>query len=371
MFLSSINANGSTQGATAILDSSPVATSTAGTYYSATVTEADKGVGFSDEKADEFKTEDAAPAPKAQPMPATAIELNEWQPDVPYLKQLEKAAPSQYFAEYLLLKKQYKNQPSFYADVARFLFNKKNNELALQVLSNINELKLEDAELLRIVANQLLEMGQQELAVETFKDILEIRGEQPQSYRDLALAQNEAGNYDEAVKLLNKVVTGKWDSRFGEVKAIALNEMNAIISSRPQVNIAGIDKRLIKAMPVDVRIVIGWSADNSDIDLWVTDPRREKCYYSEPETSSGGRISNDVTQGYGPEEYQVKKALNGDYVVEINLFGDRRQTLGGPVTVKAELFTNFGKPNQKREIINFRLTSDKEVIRIGSLSFKG
>jgi len=313
----------------------------------------------------------AVPLSPQAPPTSDNIQLNEWQPDVPYLKQLEKTAPSAYLSTYLELKKEYENQPSFYADVARFFFSRQNNELALQVLSNINELKLEDAELLRIVANQLLEMGERELAVETFKDILEIRGEQPQSYRDLALAQNEAGNFEEAVKLLYKVATSSWDSRFGEVKAIALNEMNAIISSHPQVNITGIDTRLVKAMPVDVRIVIGWSSDNSDIDLWVTDPHKEKCYYSNSETAAGGRISNDVTQGYGPEEFLMKKAVNGNYLVEINLFGDRRQTLGGPVTVKAELFTNFGKPNQKREVINCRLTSDKEVIKIGELSIKG
>lgn len=372
----SANAAVGSQGSFATVDSAVVYKSTPGANYATTITEADKVLSFSasdDEgvatKKDEEIISHAPPAPQA--VPANQIELNEWQPDVPYLKQLEKTSPSQYFTEYVLLKKQYRLQPSFYADVARFLFNKKQQELSLQVLSNISELKLEDAELLRIVANQLLEMGELDIAVETFKEISEIRAEQPQSHRDLALAQNEAGNYNEAVKLLYKVATQNWDDRFGEVKAIALNEMNAIISSRPQVNTAGIDRRLINPMPVDVRIVIGWSADNSDIDLWVTDPRKEKCYYSEPETSAGGRISNDVTQGYGPEEYQMKKALNGNYQVEINLFGDSRQTLGGPVTVKAELFTNFGRPGQKREVINFRLTSDKEVIRIGTLNFKG
>jgi len=298
---------------------------------------------------------------------AADIELNVWKPDMPYLKQLEKTAPANYFAAYLLLKKTYQSQPSFFADVARFLFEKKQHQLALQVLSNINEMKLEDAELLRVVANELLEFGESELAVQTFKDILEIRGEHPQSYRDLALAENEAGYYDEAVRLLYKVATESWDSRFGEVQQIALNEMNAIISAHPSVNTKGINTKLIAAMPVDVRIVIGWSTDNSDIDLWVTDPSKEKCYYGHSETSNGGRISRDVTQGFGPEEYSIKKAPNGKYLVEVNFFGDRRQTLGGPVTIKAELFTNFGRPNQKRETINCRVAGNKEVIRIGSL----
>ena len=59
----------------------------------------------------------------------------------------------------------------------------------------------------------------------------------------------------------------------------------------------------------------------------------------------------------------------GNYAVDVNLFGDTRQTIGGPITIKAELFTNFGKVNQKRKIINCRVGSNKEVIRIGALHF--
>jgi Ca-activated chloride channel family protein len=122
-------------------------------------------------------------------------------------------------------------------------------------------------------------------------------------------------------------------------------------------------------MPVDVRIVISWNADNSDIDLWVTDPLKEKCFYQNSATSLGGRISQDVTGGYGPEEFMLKKAVNGKYKVEVNLYGDNRQTLGGPIAIKADLFTDYGKPTQKRETINFRVTTGKEVVELGALSF--
>jgi len=220
------------------------------------------------------------------------------------------------------------------------------------------------------MANQLLEVNEKALAIETFREILKMREEEPHSYRDLALAVNESGDHYEAIELLYKVITGSWDERFGDVKAIAINEMNAIISAhKNEVNTSSVDNRFIYPMPVDVRIVIGWNTDNSDIDLWVTDPLDEKCFYQHPETEAGGRISQDVTGGYGPEEFRLKKAVNGKYTVEANLYGDTRQTLGGPISIKAEMFTDFGKPTQKREIINFRVTTNKEVVRIGSLKF--
>ncbi len=307
----------------------------------------------------------------SQGTPTPVIQVNDWNADVPYLKELDKTTPAKYYEKYLSLKNGYSNQPSFYVDVARYLYQKNNKQLALQVLSNVTEMKLEDPELLRVVANQLVEFGETALAVELFKELLAIREEEPQAYRDLALAYNEAGKYQQAVDLLYKVATAVWEDRFDGIRSIALNEMNAIISAHPgQLNLSGIGKKFIQPMPLDVRIVIGWSSNDSDIDLWITDPAKEKCSYQNKSTSTGGNISSDITQGYGPEEFILRKAAKGNYIIEANLFGDRRQTLGGPITIQAELFTNFGKHTQVRKVINCRVTSDKEVVNIGSLKFE-
>ncbi|MES2773298.1 MAG: VIT domain-containing protein [Bacteroidota bacterium] len=314
---------------------------------------------------DEEVKEDESPAAVSP-----QIQLSEWASEATYLKELGKVAVSDQPKKYLSLKKDYLKQPSFFVDVARFFYEKSNKTMALQVLSNIAEMKLENPELLRVLANQLIEFGETELAIETFKEVLNIRVEEPQSYRDLALAYIETGKYQLAVDLLYQVVTGTWDERFGGIKSIALNEMNAVISGHAkEVNIAGIDKQFIQSMPMDVRIVIGWSSNDSDIDLWVTDPAKEKCSYENTTTSGGGIISGDVTQGYGPEEFCVRKARNGNYEVDVNLYGDTRQTLGGPITIKAELFTNFGRTNQQRKVINCRVVSDKELIQVGVLHF--
>jgi len=299
-----------------------------------------------------------------------SIELKDWKPDVPYLKEIEKAKPGDYEAVYTSLKKQYGTQPSFYIDMARFFFARKQQASGVRILSNVAELKLEEASLLRMMANQLMEAGEKELALMAYRDILVMREEEPQSYRDLALACNENGLYAEAVQLFYQLILGYWDNRFHDIQAVALNEMNAVISAHPrEVSTAGIDQRLIYAMPVDVRIVISWNTDNSDMDLWVTDPGKEKCSYENTRTAIGGRITQDVTQGYGPEEFMLKKAMNGDYTVEVNLFGDSRQTLGGPTAIKADLYTDFGKPTQKKQTINFRVSEAKEVVEIGKLKF--
>jgi uncharacterized protein YfaP (DUF2135 family) len=39
-----------------------------------------------------------------------------------------------------------------------------------------------------------------------------------------------------------------------------------------------------------------WHADNTDIDLWVTEPSGEKAYYGHNCTTIGGLVSRDFTK---------------------------------------------------------------------------
>ena len=123
-------------------------------------------------------------------------------------------------------------------------------------------------------------------------------------------------------------------------------------------------------MPCDVRITLEWNYDNSDVDLWVTDPRGEKCFYSHARTEIGGRISKDFTGGYGPEEFLLKKAIDGKYKIEANYYGNSRQKLTGPATVLAKLTTYYGTALEKTESIVVRLKDQSEVVEIGKLSYK-
>ncbi len=103
--------------------------------------------------------DDYKPVTKEQKPEAPGITVKEWKPDAPYLKILEATAADKQTEKYLELKKQYKTQPSFYVDVARYFYSKHKQELAIRVLSNVCELQLEDAELLRMVATKCLSLA--------------------------------------------------------------------------------------------------------------------------------------------------------------------------------------------------------------------
>ncbi len=298
------------------------------------------------------------------------ISLNAWTSDAPYMYELKKTAKENLYAKYLELKPKYKQTPSFFVDASDYFMKQGEPELALRILSNIAELGLENHQLLRVLAHRLQQLNENKLAIRVFEDILKIRGEEPQSYRDLGLAYEQNKEYQQAVDVLCRVVNRKWDGRFPEVESLVACEINHILSkSGMKLQLDSLDKRLIKAMPCDVRVVINWDTDNCDMDLWVTDPHRDKCFYGAPLTSRGGKMTRDFTGGYGPEVFMIKKAAEGKYKVEVNYYGNSNQSLTGPTTVQAELYTNYGLPNESKKVITLRLDENKEVIALGDLLF--
>ncbi len=302
--------------------------------------------------------------------PEPGIELKAWDPDTPYLRAIKGAAKADAFKVYLAQKQAYGGSPAFYLDCAEFFFNHGQKAVAIQVLSNIAELELEDAALLRVVAYRLQQAKELELAALLLEDVLRLRPEEPQSYRDLALVLADQRQYVRALELLAKVVMNQWD-RFEGIELVALMEFNAIV---PRAKAAGVrklplDPRLVKLLDLDVRISLGWDADLTDIDLWVIEPSGEKVAYDHQQSTIGGLVSTDFTQGYGPEEYVLRRAMPGDYVVKANFFGSSAQALQGAVTLRLELITNFGRPNEKRQSTTVRLTEAKDTFTVGTLKF--
>ena len=311
-----------------------------------------------------------ATAPRSTPAPAfvptSKIELNAYNPDTPYLKVMEYTEESKAIETYYKLKKEYGNTPSFYVDVADYFFKKGNREQAILVVSNLAELSLDDPQLLRMLGYKLSNYSAKKEAVQVFRKVAQLREEEPQSFRDLGLALAEDAQYNEAAKNLYRVVTNEWSSRFGDVQLVTLNDLNSLIARHQGIDVSYIDKRLLKKEPVDVRVVLSWDTDNCDMDLWVTDPKDEKCYYQNTLTYLGGKISRDVTQGYGPEEFMLKKAENGKYKVQVDYFGTHSQKQLMPVSLRITFYTHFGTPQQKQEETTVRLSNAKEVIEVGA-----
>jgi hypothetical protein len=372
------------------------------------------------------------------------IVIKPWDPKTPYLVALKAAKPSQAFAVYMTNRKEYGNSPAFFLDCADFFYKKHKLDLSLQILSNIAEMELENAALLRILGHKLVQQRRFDLAVLVFEQVLKLRGEEPQSYRDLALAlarrafelsctqilsrtsipdevirltpageaalkaaaakgdartarlrrpKRPAGKSRNvkhmtvedakliyaridadnirAIRLLYKVVTGQWDDRFEEIEVIALTEMNRILRRVKPSQIAHlqIDKTLKDLLDADVRIVMTWDADNTDIDLHVVEPSGEEVNYKHELSTIGGAVSEDLTEGYGPEEYMIRKAMHGVYTIKAKYYGSRSVKITGAVTVQVDIYTNFGRNSEDHKSITVQLKNKEEMITVGQIEF--
>ena len=118
---------------------------------------------------------------------------------------------------------------------------------------------------------------------------------------------------------------------------------------------------------VDLRIILSWDADETDVDLHVTEPSGEEAYYGHRRTRSGGDVSKDITDGYGPEEYLLRKAPAGNYKIRAHYFASHQQEVFGPATATATIFTDWGRPNQRFQTLSIRLDKAREMIELGTV----
>lgn len=295
--------------------------------------------------------------------------------DKEYMKLIE--ASKNPYQTYLDLRKDYAETPAYYFDVATFFFQKKERETGLKILSSIADLGLEDAELYKMLAYKLKEIEEYQTELFITKKVLDWRPFDAQSYRDYALALQDNEQYQSALEHLYKVLTNDYSieiaNRDRDITEIIVPEINNLISlHRKELNLSKINKDIIAELPVDIRVVMNWNKDMTDIDLWVTDPNGEKCFYGHRTTAIGGRMSEDVTQGFGPEQFMLKKAIKGKYKIETNFFGERQMSISGPTTISAEIYLMYSSGKQVKKMITFqnnKPNSGGEGILVGEFEF--
>lgn len=307
---------------------------------------------------------------------SSSLNISKWESNAEYMSDIKAVDPVDLYEKYLELKPANRKNPSFYFDVATYMFQKKQREDGLRVISNLAELELENAELLRSLGRILSENEFYEEAIYIFKRVLKLRPFEPHSVIDLGLTYNEMEEYQQAIVYLYKVIDTNWNfdvnSRFPSIELITLHDINNIIYHRKDsLDYSFINECFIKNMPLDIRIVIDWDANETDIDLHTNDPWEEKCSYQNKETTIGGIISNDITQGYGPEEFRLKHAIEGKYEIKVHFYGSQKQSSIGNVTVRAYVYTNFGNEKEEKQTLTLQLEPDKKgMYSIGNIEFK-
>ena len=304
------------------------------------------------------------------------IELKSWNPNTPYIKILEQESTIELaYKKYLEIRNDFSNSPSFYLDVCDFFTQRSKPKIAITILTNLMEIELNNHEIMKALAYKLEYFKKYELASIVYEKVLELRPEEPQSYRDLALAYEQTGKIQESYDLLYALYNGELlekddEERFYGIEQIAYVELTRLTNKYgKKLRLTKSEKEKFQEIPLDVRVVIDWNHNDTDIDLWVVDPMGEKAYYSNAETKLGGHMSEDMTDGYGPEEFMLKNAPKGEYKVLVDYYADNVQKISGPTVLKVTMFTNYGRSNEKKETITVRLDKEEDELEVGSLKF--
>ena len=231
--------------------------------------------------------------------------------------------------------------------------------------------------------------GDETRALWLYERIVYLEPDRPQPLRNLALAlaaraartgeraearDLQRRDYQRALDLLNDVVMGDWQNKYDGIEIISLMEANHIVPRLRELGITNVplDRRLIAALDVDLRVILEWNTDGTDMDLWVDEPIGERAIYSNRKTAIGGRLSNDMTNGYGPEEYLLHRAPDGTYTVRVNVYAADQLNPNGATTVRTHIFRNYGRTDEQEQMLELELKrSDQAAPIVGTIKVVG
>ncbi len=301
--------------------------------------------------------------------PKINVAIDAWQPDRPYLKALASAGDT-YADVFLAEEKKHGGLPAFYLDVSRWQMQRGETQAANRTLLSALELPVANDETALIVAQRLLRFGQYDRAIDLLENIAARQEFLSQPKRHLALAllkraqsgkgSDVKGDYERGISMLYDLAVNSVREGDEGIDMIALVEANAAL---PAARKAGanvkMDERLVALLDTDLRVVVDWTTESTDLDLWVYEPSQDKAFYGNPRTQIGGHMSNDMTDGYGPEEYLLRKAVPGDYNVSVDVYRTDRINPNGTSVLTARLIRNFGRPDESEEYVDIELTAAK------------
>lgn len=175
------------------------------------------------------------------------------------------------------------------------------------------------ADLRRFAGGQLERVGTPsalELAADDYRRAVAQRPDHPSSHRMLAFALLRQGEPGAAFDVLVTALKQAYpDGRFRGAARVLREDLGlaaaAWIKAFPAFRgyvLAKLQEAggTLEAEP-SLRFVLTWETDANDVDLHVLDDSGGHAFYGERALASGGELYEDVTTGYGPECFTVRR----------------------------------------------------------------
>lgn len=250
---------------------------------------------------------------------------------------------------------------------------------ALKAVSSLVENNPGDVVLLRDVAFSAMEWGQAGHAFQLLRRAAELRPYQPQTCWAMAQCLEQMQKTDLALAFYEIAWVGQWDSRFGAWRQIVgtdyarfLRQADSQHGSKQLAAFADDRLRTVaRHQPkADLVVTLLWNTDATDVDLHLYEPSGEHCYYGHNQTKSGGRLTRDVTQGFGPEMYTLADAPSGAYQLKVHYFASDRNRTQVRTKAYVTIYRNLGTDAETVERKVVELNAAKKLQDVGTVFIK-
>jgi hypothetical protein len=309
-------------------------------------------VGAGGDAAPPFRSDISGDSPPPVPLNANIRVAPHEAAAGPAFDEFEKTlkAGGDAIAAYRAIRKPGPQPPEFYVTAARLLFAHGQDTLGMQVLSNFIETP--EPDLGRVLANVLwlaeFDRDTDALTLLQYPRIL-LPDEVLTEYHR-AMIDSQRGEASDLARDLRKV------AEHGEIDQgiIALTDFNGFAARGEITPASGIPQYLSDNLDADIRIVVTGSDPDHRPGLTVTEPTGAVCRYT---SSCGGRIARSS----GISEYMMRRAMPGQYTIICRA--------PVPMTVRAILYRNWGRPNQSSQTVTMLLPGGNQSATIAEYDF--
>ncbi len=249
--------------------------------------------------------------------------------------------------------------------------------LASRAYGSVLELWSYRVDMRRLAGQRLERVGDTkslELAADAYAGAVADRPDHPSSHRLHAMALLKLDRPREAFEALDAALRRDFASgRFAGATGVLRDDLAiagaAWARKEPHTRERVAERlaeheRTVEREP-SIRFVLVWETDASDVDLHVSDARGDNASYRKPSLETGGTLSADVTNGYGPEAFAIPSPGKGfPYQLRVHYFA--RGSMGFGMG-KVEILEHDGQGNLRFDQRPFVLMKDRAMIDLGAV----
>ena len=247
-----------------------------------------------------------------------------------------------------------------------------NKAAAIRLLSSLIEKNAGELNLLRDVAFWIMKWGETAQSYFILKRLIDSRPFQPSSYQLIAQALQDMERHELAMLYYEVVLNIQWSRDYAGIQNVVKVEyirlLNKMLQNKKSIipksfleqRLATLKKTLnakgFMVEQADLLVTINWNTDETDVDLHVKEAEGETCNYRNDRTNAGGHLSKDMTEGFGPEMYFIKKAPKGVSQIKVDYYSDNESRFKEKTKVYLCIYKNWGRPNEEitRQVITLK-----------------